>query len=62
MERRLAAIFSTDVQGYSRLMDDDEEATIQTLKTYRDLNIILGAAFLPKACFMVSYSLPIGYD
>ena len=31
MERKLAAIFSTDVAGYSRLMGDDEEATIRTL-------------------------------
>ena len=29
--RKLTAIFSTDVQGYSRLMGDDEEATIHTL-------------------------------
>jgi len=33
--RKLAAIFSADVQGYSRLMDDDEEATIRTLKDCR---------------------------
>ena len=37
MERKLAAIFSTDVKGYSRLMGDDEEATIHTLKTYREV-------------------------
>src|SRR5262245_29639388 len=37
MERKLAAIFSTDVAGYSRLMGDDEEATIHTLTTYRAL-------------------------
>ena len=37
MERRLAAIFSTDVQGYSRLMGDDEMATIHTLTAYRDI-------------------------
>ena len=37
MERKLAAIFSTDVKGYSRLMGDDEEATILTLKTYREV-------------------------
>ena len=35
MQRKLAAIFSTDVAGYSRLMGDDEEATIRTLTTYR---------------------------
>lgn len=35
LERKLAAIFSTDVTGYSRLMGDDEEATIRTLTAYR---------------------------
>ncbi len=34
MERKLAAIFSTDVKGYSRLMGDDEEATIHTVTTH----------------------------
>ena len=34
-KRKLAAILSADVEGYSRLMDDDEEVTIRTLKTYR---------------------------
>lgn len=34
-KRRLAAILSADVEGYSRLMGDDEEATIRTLTTYR---------------------------
>jgi TolB-like protein/class 3 adenylate cyclase len=37
MERKLAAIFSADVQGYSRLMGDDEEATVQTLTEYRGM-------------------------
>ena len=34
-KRRLTAILSADVEGYSRLMRDDEEATIRTLTTYR---------------------------
>jgi TolB-like protein/class 3 adenylate cyclase len=34
-KRKLAAILSADVEGYSRLMDDDEEATVRTLKNYR---------------------------
>jgi len=34
-KRRLTAILSADVEGYSRLMRDDEEATIQRLTTYR---------------------------
>jgi TolB-like protein/class 3 adenylate cyclase len=34
-KRKLAAILSADVEGYSRLMDDDEEATVRTLTSYR---------------------------
>jgi adenylate cyclase len=37
MERRLAAILSADVHGYSRLMGEDEEATIRTLTAYREV-------------------------
>ncbi len=35
-KRKLTAILSADVVGYSRLMEDNEEATIQTLNTYRN--------------------------
>src|SRR5215831_2879955 len=35
IERKLAAILSADVKGYSRLMGEDEEATIRTLTAYR---------------------------
>ena len=34
-KRKLTAIISADVVGYSRLMGDDEEATIRTLNEYR---------------------------
>jgi TolB-like protein len=34
-KRKLAAILSADVVGYSRLMGDDEESTIHTLTIYR---------------------------
>ena len=34
-ERKLAAILSADVKGYSRLMGEDEEATLRTLTAYR---------------------------
>ncbi len=34
-KRRLTAILSADVKGYSRLMRDDEEATVHTLTRYR---------------------------
>ena len=37
MERKLAAIFSTDVKGYSRLMGEDEVATVRTLTAYREV-------------------------
>ncbi|RLC01337.1 MAG: hypothetical protein DRH90_16460 [Deltaproteobacteria bacterium] len=35
LKRKLAAILSADVEGYSRLMSDDEESTIRTLTIYR---------------------------
>lgn len=37
MERRLAAILAADVEGYSRLMHRDEEATLATLSAHRAL-------------------------
>src|ERR1051325_9503601 len=37
IQRKLAAIFSADVKGYSRLMGEDEVATIRTLTTYREV-------------------------
>jgi adenylate cyclase len=36
LKRKLAAIFSADVVAYSRLMEDNEETTIQTLNIYRN--------------------------
>jgi class 3 adenylate cyclase len=35
--RKLAAILSADVVGYSRLMAANEAATVETLKSYRDI-------------------------
>jgi adenylate cyclase len=35
VERRLTAILAADVQGYSRLMRKDEEATLRTLTSHR---------------------------
>jgi TolB-like protein/class 3 adenylate cyclase len=37
MERKLSAIFAADVYGYSRLMGEDEEATLRTLTAHRNL-------------------------
>ncbi len=41
--RKLRAILSADVKGYSLLMADDEVFTIQTLKVYRQFmsNLII---------------------
>jgi TolB-like protein/class 3 adenylate cyclase/Tfp pilus assembly protein PilF len=37
LERKLTAIFCADVYGYSRLMGEDEEATLRTLSSQRKL-------------------------
>jgi hypothetical protein len=36
-KRKLAAIFSADVAGYSRLMGEDEAVTVRALATYREV-------------------------
>ena len=37
IQRKLKAIFSADVQGYSKLMGDDDEYTVNTITTYREI-------------------------
>jgi adenylate cyclase len=37
LKRKLTAILSTDVKGYSRLMGDDEEWTVRTLNAYKEV-------------------------
>ena len=34
-KRKLTTILSADVAGYSRLMRDDEAATVKTLEAYK---------------------------
>ena len=36
-KRKLAAILSADVKGYSRLMSEDEKGTVRTLNAYKEL-------------------------
>ena len=36
-KRKLTAVFSADVAGYSRLMGDDEAATVKTLEAYKQI-------------------------
>ncbi len=40
-KRKLTAILSADVKGYSHLMGEDEETTVRTLTTYREVISIL---------------------
>jgi TolB-like protein/class 3 adenylate cyclase/Flp pilus assembly protein TadD len=37
VKRKLAAILSADVKGYSRLMSEDEKATVHTLNAYKEV-------------------------
>ncbi len=37
VKRKLTAILTSDIKGYSRLMDEDEISTMQTLKKYRQV-------------------------
>lgn len=39
VKRKLAAILSADVEGYSRLMEEDEEATVLTITAYREVMV-----------------------
>jgi adenylate cyclase len=36
-KRKLSAVLSADVKGYSRLMGEDESGTVRTLKEYREI-------------------------
>jgi adenylate cyclase len=36
-KRKLTAILSADVEGYSRLMSEDDEATVRTITAYREV-------------------------
>jgi adenylate cyclase len=36
-KRKLSAILSADVKGYSRLMGEDELATVRTLEAYHEM-------------------------
>ena len=54
MERKLTAILCADVFGYSRLMGEDEEATLRTLSSHRKIidvssSSITGASSTPPA-------------
>jgi hypothetical protein len=48
IQRRLAALFSPDVKGYSRLMGDDEVETVRTLIASRE--VMPARILLPNRC------------
>jgi class 3 adenylate cyclase len=37
VKRKLSAVLSADVKGYSRLMREDELGTVRTLEAYREM-------------------------
>ena len=37
VKRKLAAILSADVKGYSRLMGENEKGTVRTLNAYKEV-------------------------
>ncbi len=41
VKRKLAVILAADVEGYSRLMGADEEATLKTLSAHREASFPL---------------------
>ncbi len=49
-KRKLTAILSADVKGYSRLMGEDEVATVRTITAYRELM----ATLIQKHLLMIS--------
>ena len=53
VKRKLTAILSADVQGYSRLMGDDERATVETITAYRKvmtdlIRVTTAGSWMPK--------------
>ncbi len=41
VKRKLAVVLAADVEGYSRLMGADEEATLKTLGAHREASVPL---------------------
>ena len=55
-KHKLTAILSADVEGYSRLMDDDEEATVRTLKPRVLVYLwLISYCFADFTCYVYSF-------
>ena len=50
VKRKLTTILAADVEGYSRLMNTDEEATLNALGEYREIidSMIASRDFQPR--------------
>jgi hypothetical protein len=60
-KRKISAILSADVKGYSRLMGEDELATIETLKKYREKRELFGLQDEITKKIVVSLFVKLGY-
>ena len=60
-KRKITAILSADVKGYSRLMGEDELATVETLKQYRKIigKLVAGLEKLPNRLGVLSQTTQI---
>ena len=54
-KRKLTAVFSADVVGYSRLMGEDEAATVKTLQTYK---VVMLTEYNKSAIFFIFHLKP----
>jgi hypothetical protein len=60
-KRKISAILSADVKGYSRLMGEDELATIDTLKKYRERRELFDLQDETTKKIVVSLFVKLGY-
>jgi class 3 adenylate cyclase len=56
---KLTAIFSADVEGYSRLMGEDELATVETLTSYKETMRKLIRQYRGRVARSASHSSPV---
>jgi hypothetical protein len=61
VKRKLAAILSADVKGYSRLMGEEEKGTIRTLTAYKEAMSSLTYKGKPMNVQQVSRELGVKY-
>jgi len=61
IKRKLAAIFSADAKGYSRLMGEDERGTMRTLTAYKEAMSSLTYKGKPVNVQQVSRELGVKY-